>query len=91
MTEVTDKAHLPLPLGAALIIAIMPVLTVRFAAIAAAACQSEDGGSDRRRLSSELPSWLARFGFAGSGCSLDGDLLCRRCDLRPADILQGVG
>ena len=46
---------------AALIIAIMPVLTGLFAAIAERRMPVRDGGSDRRRLSSELPSWSARI------------------------------
>ena len=62
---------------AALIIAIMPVLTGLFAAIAERRMPVRGWwiGSSTAFLGVAFLVG-ARFGFGGSGCSLDGDLLC---------------
>ena len=78
MTEVTRQSTPALAVyGAALIIAIMPVLTGLFAAIAERRMPVRGWwiGSSTAFLGVAFLVG-ARFGFGGSGCSLDGDLLC---------------
>ena len=76
----------------ALIIAIMPVLMGLFAALTELRMR-EDGGSDRRRLSSGLPFWSA-LGSALVAATTRWMATYCVLPLRSAalpDILQGVG
>ena len=77
---------------AALIIAIMPVLTDCLRRLPNAACRSEDGGSDRRRLSPELPSWSARVSALVAAATVGCDWLRLAAAIcGSAGYIAGVG